>query len=205
MATGVLELKLAARMQEWSARIAECRSSGMSVRSWCKEQGIAIQTYYHWEKRFVTETTQQLSLPAPTQAGMLLRVNPDALPKWGCEYHRYRHHHPPRGERHHPARREQRRGRGRPGEGVEPPCLTLAEFRTTSSPAGIPTCGNRSTGWWPWWSCSSGGSWTRLLSSCSAGDVRIGSRRCTGTARGMCCSTSVWRRSGFSSRGTSRS
>ena len=80
MATGVQELKLAARMQEWSARIAECRSSGMSVRSWCKEQGIAIQTYYHWEKRFVTEATQQLSLPAPTQAGMLMRVNPDVLP-----------------------------------------------------------------------------------------------------------------------------
>ena len=80
MATGVQELKLAARMQEWSARIAECRSSGMSVRAWCKEQGIAIQTYYHWEKRFVTEATQQLSLPAPTQAGMLMRVNPDALP-----------------------------------------------------------------------------------------------------------------------------
>ena len=80
MATGVQELKLAARMQEWSARIAECRGSGMSVRAWCKEQGIASQTYYHWEKRFVTEATQQLSLPAPTQAGMLMRVNPDALP-----------------------------------------------------------------------------------------------------------------------------
>ena len=64
MATGVQELKLAARMHEWSGRIAECRSSGMSVRAWCKEQGIAIQTYYHWEKRFVTEATQQLSLPA---------------------------------------------------------------------------------------------------------------------------------------------
>ena len=80
MGTGVQELKLAARMQEWSTRIAECRSSGMSVRAWCKEQGIAIQTYYRWEKRFVTEATQQLSLPAPTQAGMLMRVNPDALP-----------------------------------------------------------------------------------------------------------------------------
>ncbi len=80
MATGVQELKLAARMHEWSGRIAECRSSGMSVRAWCKEQGIAIQTYYHWEKRFVTEATQQLSLPAPTQAGILMRVNPDALP-----------------------------------------------------------------------------------------------------------------------------
>ena len=80
MGTGVQELKLAARMQEWSTRIAECRSSVMSVRAWCKEQGIAIQTYYHWEKRFVSEATRQLSLPAATQARMLMRVNPDALP-----------------------------------------------------------------------------------------------------------------------------
>ena len=80
MGTGVQELKLAARMREWSTRIAECRSSGMSVQAWCKERGIAIQTYYRWEKRFITEATQQLSLPAATQAGMLMRVNPDALP-----------------------------------------------------------------------------------------------------------------------------
>ncbi len=80
MATGVQELKLAARMQEWSVRIAECRSSGMSVKAWCKSQGIAATTYYHWEKRFVTEATQHLSLSAPAQAGMLMRVNPDALP-----------------------------------------------------------------------------------------------------------------------------
>ena len=80
MGTGVQELKLAARMQEWSTRIAECRSFGMSVRAWCKEQGIATQTYYRWEKRCVTEATQRLSLPAVTQAGMLMRVNPDALP-----------------------------------------------------------------------------------------------------------------------------
>lgn len=80
MGTSVQELKLAARMQEWSTRIAECRSSGMSVRAWCKEQGIAIQTYYRWEKRFVTEATRQLSPSALTQAGMLMRVDPEALP-----------------------------------------------------------------------------------------------------------------------------
>ena len=80
MATGVQELKLAARMQEWSVRIAECRSSGMSVKAWCSEQGISVQTYYRWEKRFVEKATQQLSLPAPTRAGLLMRVNPDAMP-----------------------------------------------------------------------------------------------------------------------------
>ncbi len=80
MAIGVQELKLAAQMQEWSVRIAACRSSGMSVRAWCSEQGISVQTYYRWEKRFVEKATRQINLPAPTQAGMLVRVKPDALP-----------------------------------------------------------------------------------------------------------------------------
>ena len=67
-------------MQEWSERIGECRSSGMSVRGWCREQGIAVQTYYRWEKRFIETATRQLSLPAPTQSGMLMRVNPESMP-----------------------------------------------------------------------------------------------------------------------------
>ena len=77
---GVQAMKHAALLQEWSAKIAECRSSGMSVKAWCAERGIAIKTYYYWEKRFVTEATQHLTLPAPTQAGLLMRVNPDTLP-----------------------------------------------------------------------------------------------------------------------------
>ena len=80
MATGVQELKLAVRMQEWSVRIAECRNSGMSVRAWCNEQGISVQTYYRWEKRFVEKATRQLSLPAPTRAGLLMRINPETMP-----------------------------------------------------------------------------------------------------------------------------
>ena len=51
----------------------------MSVRAWCAEHGIPIKTYYYWEKRFVTEATQQLNLPASTQTGLLMRVNPDTL------------------------------------------------------------------------------------------------------------------------------
>ena len=77
---GVQAMKHAALLQGWSARITECRTSGKSVKAWCSEQGIPIKTYYYWEKKFVTEATQQLSLPAPTQAGLLMRVNPDALP-----------------------------------------------------------------------------------------------------------------------------
>lgn len=80
MTTGVQEMKLAVRMQEWSVRIAECRNSGMSVRAWCNEQGISVQTYYRWEKRFVEKAARQLSLPAPTRAGLLMRINPETMP-----------------------------------------------------------------------------------------------------------------------------
>ena len=80
MTMGVQAMKHAALLQGWSARITECRTSGKSVKAWCSEQGIPIKTYYYWEKKFVTEAMQQLSLPAPTQAGLLMRVNPDALP-----------------------------------------------------------------------------------------------------------------------------
>ena len=80
MGIGVTELKREVMLRELSARIAECRNSGKEVKEWCAEQGISVQTYYRWEKRFVEKATQQLSLPAPTQAGRLMQVNPDALP-----------------------------------------------------------------------------------------------------------------------------
>ena len=77
---GVQAMKHAVMLQEWSKRIAECRSSGKMVKAWCAQQGIAIKTYYYWEKRFVTEATRQMSLSAPAQAGQLIRINPDSMP-----------------------------------------------------------------------------------------------------------------------------
>ena len=80
MGIGVTELKREVMLREWSARIAECRNSGKTVKEWCAEQGISVQTYYRWEKRFVEKATQHLSLPAPAQAGMLMRIDPETMP-----------------------------------------------------------------------------------------------------------------------------
>ena len=79
MGTGVQGLKHAAKVQEWSVRIAECRSSGIGVKAWCREHGIALKTYYNWERQIVKEATQQYALAAPAPAGMLVQVNPDAM------------------------------------------------------------------------------------------------------------------------------
>ncbi len=36
---------------KWSERIASCRNSGMSVREWCKVNGIAPSTYYNQQRK----------------------------------------------------------------------------------------------------------------------------------------------------------
>ena len=35
----------------WSERIAACRSSGISVRAWCEENGVSTASYYKWQKK----------------------------------------------------------------------------------------------------------------------------------------------------------
>lgn len=35
----------------WSERIAACRNSGISVKIWCKENGISTASYYKWQKK----------------------------------------------------------------------------------------------------------------------------------------------------------
>lgn len=36
---------------KWSERIASCRNSGMSVREWCKVNGIPPSTYYNQQRK----------------------------------------------------------------------------------------------------------------------------------------------------------
>lgn len=86
METGVQEMKHAAKVQEWSVRVAECRGSGLGVKAWCREQGISLKTYYNWERVIVKEATRRLALAAPaapaapTSAGMLVEVDPSTMP-----------------------------------------------------------------------------------------------------------------------------
>ena len=71
------ELKHHAKLQEWAARIQDCRSSGLSVRAWCRQERINAATYYRWERELLalaeTEPCSSVStvrfaeLPAPKQ------------------------------------------------------------------------------------------------------------------------------------------
>lgn len=69
------ELKHCVKLQEWAARIQDCRSSGLSVRAWCRQEEINAATYYRWERELLalaeTEPCSSVSavrfaeLPAP--------------------------------------------------------------------------------------------------------------------------------------------
>lgn len=49
------ELKHQARKEKWQAAVGECRSSGLSVREWCRERGIIPTTYYRWEREVLSK------------------------------------------------------------------------------------------------------------------------------------------------------
>ena len=69
------ELKHQAKLQTWSAAIQECRSSGLSVKQWCKQRVVTPTTYYRWErellalakteKHVMREPVAFAELPAP--------------------------------------------------------------------------------------------------------------------------------------------
>ena len=69
------ELKHQARTQEWGVAIQECRSSGLSVREWCRQRGVTTTTYYRWEREVLSSIRRKdaadrsaavfVELPAP--------------------------------------------------------------------------------------------------------------------------------------------
>ena len=76
-------LNAAQRVQLWAERIAECRSSGKSVRAWCRENEISEKTYYYWQRRLyqqmvsTAERVDFAEIPCGGQTGQ----NPGAAAK----------------------------------------------------------------------------------------------------------------------------
>ena len=71
------ELKHQTKLQEWAAQIQNCRSSGLPVRAWCRQERINTTTYYRWERELLTGVRKNgapsstavtfAELPAPKQ------------------------------------------------------------------------------------------------------------------------------------------
>lgn len=49
------------RLQQWIGIIKECRSSGKSVKSWCRENNISEKSYFYWQRRAREAACQELT------------------------------------------------------------------------------------------------------------------------------------------------
>jgi transposase-like protein len=48
------------RASQWAECIKECRSSGMTIRDWCDENGVSEKSFYYWQRKFRNEACQLL-------------------------------------------------------------------------------------------------------------------------------------------------
>lgn len=67
MEQGLQQMNANQRAQVWGRRIAACRSSGMTVREWCGQEGLSEKTYYYWQHKLyqmVSEETSFVEIPA---------------------------------------------------------------------------------------------------------------------------------------------
>ena len=74
---------------EWSQRVADCRSSGLSVSRWCTEHDIKPKTYYTWQKKVFAAMIEQqkLQMMDTTETGTRFAELPSQVsePKRGSD------------------------------------------------------------------------------------------------------------------------
>jgi len=58
----------ATKAEQWRERITEQERSGMSVRQFCKQQGLAEHCFYGWRKRLRTAGPLRFALLEPSEA-----------------------------------------------------------------------------------------------------------------------------------------
>ena len=66
--TAITEIKRKVSLKEWQQRIVDCQSSGMSVKAWCRANGISTGSYYFHLRKIresVLEENQIVSLAPP--------------------------------------------------------------------------------------------------------------------------------------------
>ena len=76
-------------MAEQIRLINECRQSGMTDADWCRENGIAVSTFYNWVSRCRKVAADQipaanyghLEVPHPKQDVVPIDIVPDHIPE----------------------------------------------------------------------------------------------------------------------------
>ena len=56
---GIMEIRRQVRLSQWSAMVREREESGLSVKAYCKQTGIATKTYYYRLRKLREATVEQ--------------------------------------------------------------------------------------------------------------------------------------------------
>ena len=51
VSNGIRVIKENSNLAEWSRQVEECRGSGLSVRAWCEQNGIAVSTFHYRQQK----------------------------------------------------------------------------------------------------------------------------------------------------------
>lgn len=74
MGNEITALRAQSNILEWSALVAECRDSSMTVKAWCETHGVTRSQYYRWQRKvyeamqepeFVEITAPASEVPSP--------------------------------------------------------------------------------------------------------------------------------------------
>lgn len=57
------EVKRQYHLSKWRPIVQECRTSGMTVRAWCKENNVSEQQFFYWQHRLREELCTSLQIP----------------------------------------------------------------------------------------------------------------------------------------------
>lgn len=57
------EVKRQYHLSKWRPIIQECRTSGMNVKAWCKENNVSEQQFFYWQRRLREELCTSIQIP----------------------------------------------------------------------------------------------------------------------------------------------
>ena len=77
----IYDIQNAQKTPIWKKRIIECRSSGKSVKEWCKENGLDFTTYYRWERKILANIIPAEDFHAPSDLPALPGLDLPVVPK----------------------------------------------------------------------------------------------------------------------------
>jgi hypothetical protein len=60
---------------EWKKVIEECHASGISIKSWCKQQGVTYSSYQYWAKKLKNQPQQWAQVQALPKANAEIKIH----------------------------------------------------------------------------------------------------------------------------------